>query len=119
MAYKIEWTDDALEDMHNVIYYPVTQWSQQVAEKFEAVTLSRLNTLTAEPFLGIVSSANTEVRSIVLTRHNKLYYRVKGQVIVILNSSIHAKILLKTSLKAAPKKYLQNQTFSLIFAWQW
>jgi plasmid stabilization system protein ParE len=34
MAYKIEWTEDALEDMQKVLTYLIAKWSYGVANKF-------------------------------------------------------------------------------------
>lgn len=85
MAYKIEWTNDALEDAENIIYYLLQQWSYKIAKEFEEKLLARLETLTGKPHTGIISSANNEIRSIVVTRRNKLYYRIKNQAIVVLN----------------------------------
>lgn len=72
MAYKIEWTEDALEDMEKVISYLIMNWPNGQADRFEQITLARLQTLTGEPFIGIISMANNDIRSIVLTKHNKL-----------------------------------------------
>jgi plasmid stabilization system protein ParE len=85
MAYKIEWTDDALEDMRKVLEYLVNHWSYKTADEFEEITLSRLDTLADSPLIGITSSANKAVRSILLTKHNKLYYQISENLIIVLN----------------------------------
>ena len=85
MAYAIEWTDEALEDMRKVIEYLVTHWSYKKADEFEEITLSRLDTLVDLPLIGVISTANQAVRSILLTKHNKLYYQISGNLIIVLN----------------------------------
>ncbi len=84
-AYTIIWTEEALEDMRKVIEYLKKKWSYKIAGEFEETTLVRLNTLAKEPLIGIISSANATVRSILLTRHNKLYYQVTADSIILLN----------------------------------
>ena len=57
----------------------------QKADEFEEITLSRLDTLVDLPLIGVISTANQAVRSILLTKHNKLYYQISGNLIIVLN----------------------------------
>jgi plasmid stabilization system protein ParE len=85
MAYKIDWTEEALEDMQKLLNYLIAEWSYDIADKFEELTELRLQTLIQEPLIGKVSEINNSTRFIILTKHNKLYYRIKGDVIIIVN----------------------------------
>jgi hypothetical protein len=64
--------------MHKIIDYLIEEWSYEIAGKFTEITELRLQTLTIEPFIGIISPVNNIVRSIVLTKQNKLYYEIRG-----------------------------------------
>lgn len=85
MALQIKWTQNALEDYEAVIDYLLTEWTVDVAAKFIDLVESRLDTLIFFPNIGITSTKENSVRSIVLTKHNKLYYRITSNCIEILN----------------------------------
>lgn len=76
MAYKISWSDIALEDYHNIIDYLIAEWSLSVAGDFEEIVNKKLANLSKRPFVGIKSDKNPIVRSILFTHHNRLYYRI-------------------------------------------
>ena len=85
MAYKIEWSYQSLADMQKVIEYLIIHWSYKIADEFEEITLSRLQRLSEAPLTGILSIVDENVRSILLTKHNRLYYRYKENIITVLN----------------------------------
>jgi plasmid stabilization system protein ParE len=85
MALKIIWTANALEDYKRVIDYLVKEWSAGIAERFSENVQARLETLSNYPFLGIVSTKDLSVRSISISRHNRLYYRVTSIAIEVLD----------------------------------
>jgi plasmid stabilization system protein ParE len=85
MALPVKWTENALEDYKLVIEYLLKGWPVDIASKFIDIVETRLKTLSAFPYIGIPSSKVDKVRSIVLTKHNKLYYRVTNEFIEILN----------------------------------
>jgi plasmid stabilization system protein ParE len=84
MAYKISWSDIALEDYHIIIDYLITQWSLSVAADFEKIVNGKLDNLSKQPFSGIKSVKNPIVRSISFTPHNRLYYRITSDSIELL-----------------------------------
>ena len=45
----------------------------------------RIETLKQQPFMGKRSGRKPEVRTILVTRHNRLYYKVSNNKIVVLN----------------------------------
>lgn len=61
------------------------EWSVEIAERFSETVQSRLETLSNYPFLGIASSKELSVRSISISKHNRLYYRVTSIKIEVLN----------------------------------
>ena len=84
MAYKISWSDIALEDYHDIIEYLINQWSLSVAADFEEIANRKLANLSKQPFTGIKSDKNPIVRSILFTPHNRLYYRITSDSIELL-----------------------------------
>lgn len=85
MALKISWTENALADYKQVLDYLHDEWPVSVTTAFINNFQSRIETLLAFPDIGIASSKITGVKSIVLTKHNKLYYRVTDEQLYILN----------------------------------
>ena len=85
MAYKIEWTENAKQDLKKIIEYLRDEWSVDIAEKFVDRLDSMLELLTISPYIGPASKKKKGVRQILITRHNRLYYRVIGNKIILLD----------------------------------
>ena len=85
MALPVKWTEYAIEDFENVISYLLREWGYKVAEEFAENTHSRIERISIYPEIGIESHKEPFVRSIVLSKQNKLYYRITIQSIEILN----------------------------------
>ncbi len=84
MAYKISWSDIALEDYHSIIEYLVSTWSVSVALNFEEIVNEKIEILSLWPLTGIKSEKYPGVRSILLTKQNRLYYRITSTTIELL-----------------------------------
>ena len=85
MALPVIWTENAIEDYKLVIDYLLLEWPLPVAEKFVETIEKRIEVLSNFPNIGIPSLKDPSIRSIILTKHNKLYYRVYSDKIEILN----------------------------------
>ncbi len=84
MAYKISWSDIALEDYQLIIEYLISNWSIIVASDFEDIVNKKLSNLSLWPLTGIKSKKIPGIRSILFTKHNRLYYRITGTTIELL-----------------------------------
>jgi plasmid stabilization system protein ParE len=49
------------------------------------VTEYKVGQITSHPHIGIRSFIADDVRSVLITRHNRLYYRISEQTIEIIN----------------------------------
>lgn len=87
MAYKIVWTQNAKSDLKSIIDYLEDEWSLAVARKFSAKLYLRLEIIKHLPFIGKQSQRNSEIRKILITKHNSLYYQVivNKKIIVLLD----------------------------------
>jgi len=85
MALQIKWTANALEDYEKIVGYLIQEWSAQIAEKFIEIIEARLETLSNYPYLGLASEKEPSIRSISLTKHNRLYYRMTASAIEVLD----------------------------------
>ena len=84
-AYEIRWTELAVEDYNIVVNYLLENWSIKVAEDFITIIERRIKTLSGQPFIGIASETKPEIRSRLITKHNRLYYRIADNTIELLN----------------------------------
>lgn len=85
MAYKIKWTSTALEDFNIIIDYLIKEWSSLIASDFEIMVNEKLIALSYNPFIGIQSAKKSSIRSILLTKHNRLFYRVTDNIVEVIN----------------------------------
>ena len=85
MALPVVWTQNAIEDYQIVVDYLLKEWPLYVAENFVSIIEKRTNILGIYPNIGVASKKDPSIRSIVVTKHNKLYYRITSVKIEILN----------------------------------
>ena len=85
MALQVEWTESGLQDFYAIILYLQDHWSDEIADIFIRNTEARLAVLAEQPLLGKKSVLKPEVRSIMLTKHNRLYYLVERNKLLVLN----------------------------------
>jgi plasmid stabilization system protein ParE len=85
MAAQIKWSDNAIQDYNNVVEYLLDEWNTEVALRFIEIVELKIKLLLSHPNKGLVSSKIKDIRSISITKHNRLYYRaMPEQVIEIL-----------------------------------
>jgi plasmid stabilization system protein ParE len=85
MALQIKWTQQALQEFQAVILYLERNWRTEIADTFIATIDARLALLSEQPLIGIQSEKLTEIRSILVSRHDRLYYRVEATKLIVLN----------------------------------
>ncbi len=84
MACKIIWTEIALEDFNRIVIYLMASLPVSVASDFVDIVIKKLDNLSQQPLVGIVSEKNPAIRSILFTPHNRLYYKINENVIELL-----------------------------------
>jgi plasmid stabilization system protein ParE len=85
MAYEIIYKKRFLNKLLTLLDYLKNEWGQSVSEKFIIQLQKRLNTLSKHPFIGSPSNAVKSVRSILVTRQNRIFYKIEGNVIEAIN----------------------------------
>ncbi len=61
------------------------EWGKPVANRFQNKLESRLDNLSEHPFTGAESEYFKNLRSILITKHNRLYYRINDKNIEVIN----------------------------------
>ena len=65
--------------------YLTTEWNYSVAINFKKILLDKLDMLATMPTIGIEVNSLKNIRSILRTKHNKVYYKIEKNSIVIIN----------------------------------
>lgn len=85
MAYKVIYKKRFSNKLVKLLQYLEREWGQNVAVEFLNKMDKRIDTLKGQPSVGKPSAKNPEVRTILITKHNRLYYKFSNSTIVILN----------------------------------
>ena len=85
MAYEIIFKKRFTNKLIKLLAYLEQEWSQQAATNFLKKTDHPIGQLSSQPFTGVPSEKIKDVRAVLITRHNRLYYKVKGKKVIILN----------------------------------
>jgi plasmid stabilization system protein ParE len=85
MAYQIILKRRFINKLKKTLWYVEEKWGKQVADQLMAQLDERLDTLANQPLIGISSGKIEGAKSFLLTKHNRVYYRIKGKRIEIVN----------------------------------
>jgi len=85
MAYKIIYKKRFQNKLFKLLDYLKQEWGDNVADSFISRLQKRLHTLSQQPYIGVSSTVIKSVRSILITKHNRLFYRIKDDTIEVLN----------------------------------
>jgi plasmid stabilization system protein ParE len=84
MAYEIIVTDHFEETVAQTANWLQYRWSADSALKFQSKLLSIVVKISNRPGIGRVSLKDKTVRSVLVTKHNRLYYSISGNSIILL-----------------------------------
>ncbi len=83
MAYKILWTEEAVENLGEILDYLENKWSSRKVINFK-VSLNKQIELTSNfPQLFPTSEQSPRLRKAVLSKQTTIFYEVKEDVIFI------------------------------------
>ncbi len=85
MAYQIVYKKRFTNKLLKLLLYLEKEWNKQVADEFLQKLDKRIATLKNQPYIGNPSQTVQGVRGILITRHNKLYYKISSNSVIILN----------------------------------
>lgn len=81
---KISLTKRAERNYYSIKEYVIQEWGEQVAETLEQKIIAFLDLLEIFPEIGVLEISDKEIRSFQLTKHIRIFYRIKGQELIIL-----------------------------------
>ena len=85
MERKIVWTKRASNKFEAIQLYLIEKWSKKVCLAFITRTNTILKQLSIFPSLGTIENKALDIRAIVLSKHNTLFYRFDENKIYVLN----------------------------------
>ena len=84
MAKEIKWTKTAVKNFTKTVDYLIENWPDKVVSDFISRTDEMLLLLSEYPQVGEIQDKKREIRGILLTRHNKLFYRIDNKRLIVL-----------------------------------
>ena len=85
MAYKIIVKKRFTNKVVKLLTYLETEWNSDIANQFIKKLDKRINNLSLQPFTGIQLKNYSNVRSVLITKHNRIYYRIQDDTIEVIN----------------------------------
>ena len=83
MSYQILWTDEAVENLKNIISYISANWTEREVNKFKIKLSEQINTISRFPNIFPASTKTPRLRKAVLTKQTIIFYEFKEQVVYI------------------------------------
>lgn len=83
--YKIIYSPEVVERLFDVAAYLRYKWSNTVAENFLLIFFEKIQKLQINPEIGRIAERDNSVRSISITKHNRLYYQLSNDFIKLLS----------------------------------
>ena len=85
MAYQIIVKKRFTHKVQKVLTYIEKEWSHKTAKEFLLKIDRRFDLLSKQPYAGALSVRVKDVRGLLISRHNRMYYKIKGDKVIILN----------------------------------
>ncbi|MEK6780919.1 MAG: type II toxin-antitoxin system RelE/ParE family toxin [Bacteroidota bacterium] len=85
MAKKITWSELAVNRYRHVIQYLLSEWTERDAIQFISKVDAKLFLLSRFPNIGRKTSHNNSIRQILLSKHNRLIYKIEKTRVVVLD----------------------------------
>ena len=85
MVYQITVKKRFQNKLQKLLTYIESEFGLLVAQRFAEQLDKKFVTLQQQPFVGKQSICIRNVRSIHAGKHNRVYYRINGDTIVVLN----------------------------------
>jgi plasmid stabilization system protein ParE len=98
MVYKIIFKKRFENRLRKVLAYLEVEFGVLIAKKFADQVELKFTTLEQQPYMGRRSASFKNVRSILVGKQNRIYYRVESNKIIVMN-------MLETRMDAKRNKY--------------
>jgi len=83
MDYKLVWTQEAINNLEEILDYLITKWSQKEVSQFKYTLSKQIDLILQFPKMFPVSVFNPRLRKAVLSKQITLFYQIKGEAIYL------------------------------------
>ena len=84
MAQKIIYKKRFVNKLDKLLIYLEKNWGEKVAHQFIDKLISKISVLKKQPEIGALT-VYKNIRSLLITKHNKIFYRLDENSIEIIN----------------------------------
>lgn len=81
--YKIFWTDEALENLEEILDYLTNNWTQREVDNFKKILSRQVSLIEKYPKIFPVSNYRPGLRKAILSKQTTVFYKLSGQIIYI------------------------------------
>lgn len=90
MDYKIIWTNEAINNLEEILNYLNENWSKREVDNFKRKLSNQIELIGLFPTMFPVSSYNIKLRKAVLSKQTTIFYQINDKTInlvfIFLNS---------------------------------
>jgi len=84
MAISVNWHNDALRDLTDIVDYLESAGEIQAAYSFKERMIDRIDFVSKYPGVGRPSKSRKNLRYILIDKHRRMYYRYTSRALTIL-----------------------------------
>ena len=82
---KIVLSNKYLKSLDKLLNYLLPIWGNKVSQKSIKEIDKHILLISTQPLIGLSSAKSKTVRSVLVSKHNRLYYKIEKDSIVILD----------------------------------
>jgi len=83
MDYEIFWTEEAIQNLEEIIDYLATKWTQREVDNFKEKLSKQIGLIKRNPRMFPVSTFQPRLRKAVLSKQTSIFYEIADDVIYL------------------------------------
>jgi len=91
MGYKLYWSDEAVNNLEDILNYLLENWSDKELDNFKQSLSLQLDLIIRNPNMFPVSTHIPRLRKAVLSKQTTVFYEIKGKSIFLAYLHVNRK----------------------------
>jgi plasmid stabilization system protein ParE len=91
MDYKIIWTNEAINNLEEILNYLIERWSQKEVDNFKRKLSKQIELIGVFPKMFPQSKYNPKLRKAVLSKQTNIFYQIKNNTIYLVYIFVNSK----------------------------
>jgi len=83
MGYKLFWTEEAIQNLKNIIYYLTNEWTLREVDNFKEKLSKQIDLIKKYPRMFPVSTVQPRLRKAVLSKQTSIFYEISDNEIYL------------------------------------